>query len=122
MSNEETIPSRSQKKSEATAGAAPTPPKSLAGRYRVRDGYTLGYGELDAQGRHPVAAGGEVVELTHEEALSAIRLTKDQKNADGSTNGPAIETEAAYNARITAKAEHEKFMKQLEESNNGVNF
>lgn len=93
-------------------------PKSLAGRYRVREGYKVGHGEHDKEGRHGLAHAGEIVELTHEEALSVIRLTKDQKDAEGRSNGPAIETEAAYNARIAAQREHEEFLKALSDSNN----
>lgn len=124
MSN---IPSRSEKKASAAAPvtdeaapAAEAPKKKLdlAGAYRVRDGYHVTYGDVDANGRHATAAGGSIVNLTHEEALSVIRLTKDQKDGEGRVNGPAIETEVAYNARIEAQRQHDEFMKSLSDANN----
>lgn len=107
---------------------------SLAGRYRVREGYTVAHpgGVLDMKTgqytieepkdgtirRHAVAQPGEVVELSHEDAVSVIRHTKDQRDPkSGRANGPAIETETAYLARTAAEAEHARFMAEV----NGVN-
>lgn len=107
---------------------------SLAGRYRVREGYTVAHpdGKLDMSTgeytlkesrdgsirRHATASPGEVVELSHEDAVSVIRHTKDQRDPKtGRANGPAIETETAYLARTAAEAEHARFMAEV----NGVN-
>lgn len=107
---------------------------SLAGRYRVREGYTVAHpnGTLDMKTgvytldppkdgsipRHAVAQPGEVVELSHEDAVSVIRNTKDQRDPKtGRANGPAIETETAYLSRTAAEAEHARFMAEV----NGVN-
>jgi hypothetical protein len=103
---------------EALAAPAPAPaPRSLAGRYRVREGYIVSHGNVDENGKHKHSRGGEVVELTHEEALSVIRLTKDQKDLEGRPNGPAIETEDAYNARVEAQRQHDEFLKSLSDMN-----
>lgn len=122
MSNKSEIPTRKQlaeKTSEGdTAGAVRAPMKSLEGRYRVRDGYHLSHGGVDADGRHKISKGGTIVELSHEEALSVIKLTKDQKDAEGRPNGPAIETEEAYNSRMEAQRTHEEFLKSLSDANN----
>ena len=88
----------------------------LAGRYRVREGYHVAHGDLDNNGRHSLAAGGAIVMLTHDEALSVIRLTKDQKDADGRPN-VAIETEESYKSRLESQRQHEEFLKALTESN-----
>lgn len=107
---------------------------SLAGRYRVREGYTVAHpnGKLDfATGqymltdpkdgsvqRHATAKPGEIVELSHDDAVSVIRHTKDQRHpVTGRANGPAIETETAYLSRTAAEAEHARFMAEV----NGVN-
>lgn len=116
----------------------PTPAQklrtSLAGRYRVREGYTVAHpdGKLDMKTgqytlntpkdgsipRHATAQPGEVVELSHEDAVSVIRHTKDQRDPKtGRPNGPAIETETAYLARTASEAEHARFMAEV----NGVN-
>jgi len=126
-----TIPSRAQKKATVDTSTVledadtDTPvveekPKklNLAGAYRVRDGYHVTYGDLDANGRHATGGPGTIVTLTHDEALSIIRATKDQKDGEGKSNGPAIETEVAYNARIEAQRQHDEFMKSLAEANN----
>lgn len=109
------IPTRKQLNETSDAEK---PARSLAGKYRVRDGYNIAHGAHDQEGRHSIAKGGEIVDLSHDEALSVIKLTKDQKNADGTANGPAIETEASYNARVAAQREHEEFMKSLSDQNN----
>jgi hypothetical protein len=102
---------------------------SLAGNYRVREGYTVSHSnvEVDENGepkkgdggipRHGVAQPGEVVFLNHDDAVSVIRLTKDQRDPkSGRPNGPAIETETAYLSRTAAEAEHARFMAEV----NGV--
>lgn len=88
----------------------------LAGRYRVREGYHVAHGALDDNGRHTTSPGGSIVHLTHEEALSVIKLTKDQKDADGRPN-VAIESEATYMARLEAIRQHEEFLKALSDNN-----
>lgn len=124
MSTKSEIPTRKQIASEKsaesndTAGAVRAPMKSLAGRYRVREGYKVSHGDVDADGRHKISSAGSIIELSHDEALSVIRLTKDQKDADGRPNGPAIETEDAYNARIEAKRAHDEFLQSLSDANN----
>lgn len=89
---------------------------NLAGRYRVREGYHVAHGALDDNGRHTTSPGGAIVTLTHEEALSVIKLTKDQKDADGRPN-VAIESEGTYKARLEAIRQHEEFLKALADSN-----
>jgi len=99
------------------------PKLNLAGHYRVREGYSVAHGarvgdEEHTIGRHGHAQPGEIVYLTHEEALSVIRLTKDQRMPDGRPNGPAIETEEAYQARQDAELKRQEFEKLLADMNN----
>jgi hypothetical protein len=80
--------------------------------------YTLNTPKDGSIPRHATASPGEVVELSHEDAVSIIRHTKDQRDPKtGRPNGPAIETETAYLARTAAEAEHARFMAEV----NGVN-
>ncbi len=144
------VPPGSPREEEAAAPVAVTPASvanpfavltpvekrrtSLAGRYRVREGYTVAHpgAPLDmktgqyvfpeskdnAIRNHATAHPGEVVELSHEDAVSVIRHTKDQRDPKtGRANGPAIETETAYLARTAAETEHARFMAEV----NGVN-
>lgn len=110
--SEANIPSRSQVKTEKKALG------NLGGKYRVREGYSVAYGprkDLDGHvGHHAHALAGEEVELSHDEAVSVIKLTKDQKDpATGRANGPAIETVASYEARMEAERANAEFMKEL---------
>lgn len=114
MTQKAEIPTRKQLAESAEEKPAV---RSLAGKYRVREGYHIAHGAHNAEGKHGLAKGGEIVDLSHDEALSVIKLTKDQKNNDGTPNGPAIETEAAYNARVDAQRAHDEFMKSLSEAN-----
>lgn len=104
---------------EAEKNAEAAKKFDLAGRYRVREGYHVAHGDLDGNGRHSLASGGQVIRLTHDEALSVIRLTKDQKDAAGLPN-VAIETEVSYKARLDAQRQHEEFLKALTESNAAI--
>lgn len=118
----ENIPSRSQKVAEAKAADGAKKKFDLSGKYRVREGYKVAYGsrkdDSNTVGHHPVGVPGEIIELTHEEAMSTIKLTTGQKNPEtGRMHGPAIETEEAYNARLEAERTQEEFLKQLTELN-----
>lgn len=112
----DSIPTRKQV-AEAKAATAEAPKRSLEGNYRVREGYMVAHGKHDENGQHAIAKGGEIIFLSHEEAASVIKGTMHQKNADGTSNGPAIETETSYNARIEAQRAHAEFLKSLEDMN-----
>lgn len=95
----------------------------LSGRYRVREGYSLAHGprvgdDANTVGKHGHAKAGELVLMTHEEALTVIRLTKDQKDNAGRPNGPAIEREAEYQHRMEVERQRAEFEKQLMQMNN----
>ncbi len=120
MSND-SIPTRSANK----ASTLKEPVKggvSLAGVYRVREGYTVAYGLREGDvdkavvGEHKIAKAGEMVELTHEEALSAIKTTINAKKPDGKPHGPAIETEEQYQSRIKAEEAHKEFLRNITEA------
>lgn len=106
-------------KIEASAPAAPENPskKDFSGRYRVREGYLIPHGNFDASGSRHIAKGGDIIHMTHDEALSTIRLTMHQKDANGKPNGPAIETESAYVARVEAQRQADEFARMLNEHN-----
>lgn len=94
----------------------------LTGRYRVREGYHVAHGlRNDSEGHighHARSAPGEIIDLSHEDALAIIRSTQSAKNpVTGRAHGPAIETEEVYNARIESERQNEEFMKQLIENN-----
>lgn len=92
---------------------------NLAGKYRVREGYSVAHGSRHGDtehsvGHHARAKAGELVYLSHEDAVSIIKQTKDQKDpGTGRPNGPAIETEAVYNQRQAAENERLEFEKNL---------
>lgn len=101
------------------APPAPAPKKfDLSGRYRVREGFSVAHGARNDSeghvGHHARAVAGDIVHLSHEDALVVIRHTQSQRDpATGRAHGPAIETEEVYNARIEAERQNAEFMKQL---------
>ena len=94
---------------------------NFAGRYRVREGYSIAHGKRTDEGNkdsktvgpHNLALPGDVVELTHEDAKSIIKFTLEARDHEGRRIGPAIETEEMFEQRHAAEAQAEAFRAAL---------
>jgi hypothetical protein len=93
---------------------------NFAGMYRVREGYRVTHGKRDGDGdgvvgKHGETIGGKMVKLTHDEALSILRLHQQAVKAGrvARADAPPIETEEAYEARVEAEKLKNEMLEML---------